>query len=232
MFTHIDSFPRALRQVPDAFQSFLVQGAHFTPAEEYPIITAGMIASVVPKKIMPFDKAISYRGILKDTFISFYSPDRTFERVRRNPKQYVRFFKRTAGIIGFDFSVHSDMPIIKQKSQMNDNLSLTYYFGQQGIPVIPNLRCGIDDLLPEFLSAIPHQNYVAIGTHGFIKETWQQYDWFCFLEQVLQTLHPKGVIVYGSLRNPMFDCFKSQTPFYFYEPWICQRRKKALSYVN
>lgn len=82
MFTHTDSFPRALRQVPDAFQSFLVQGAHFTPAEEYPIITAGMIASVVPKKIMPFDKAISYRSILKDTFISFYSPDRTFERVR------------------------------------------------------------------------------------------------------------------------------------------------------
>lgn len=65
MFTHTDSFPRALRQVPDAFQSFLVQGAHFTPAEEYPIITADMIASVVPKKIMPFDKAISYRGILK-----------------------------------------------------------------------------------------------------------------------------------------------------------------------
>lgn len=137
MFTHTDSFPRALRQVPDAFQSFLVQGAHFTPAEEYPIITADMIASVVPKKIMPFDKAISYRGILKDTFISFYSPDRTFERVRRNPKQYVRFFKRTAGIIGFDFSVHSDMPIIKQKSQMNDNLSLTYYFGQQAIAIQP-----------------------------------------------------------------------------------------------
>lgn len=232
MFTHTDSFPRALHQVPDAFQSFLVQGAHFTPTEEYPIITSDMIASTVPKKIMPFDKAISYQGILKDTFISFYAADQTFERVRRNPKQYVRFFKRTAGIIGFDFSIHSDMPIIKQKSQMNDNLSLTYYFGLQGIPVIPNLRCGTDDLLPEFLSAIPNKNYVAIGTHGFIKETWQQCEWYCFLEHTLQTLQSKGVIVYGSLRNPMFDYFKSQTPFYFYEPWICQRRKRALSHVN
>lgn len=43
------------------------------------------------------------------------------------------------------------MPIIKQKSQMNDNLYLTYYYGKQEIRVITNIRCGIDDLLPEFL---------------------------------------------------------------------------------
>ena len=83
---------------------------------------------------MPFSKAITYRGDLHDTFIGFYSPDDTFERVRRNPKRYLSFFKRTAGIIGPDFSIHSDMPIIKQKSQINDNLSLTYYYGSQGIP--------------------------------------------------------------------------------------------------
>ena len=118
---------------------------------------------------MHFSKAITYRGDLHDTFICFFSPDKSFERVRRNPKRYLSFFKRTAGIIGFDYSIHSDMPVIKQKAQMNDNLSLTYYYGSNGISVIPNLRCGIDDLLPEFLSALPKRSVVAVGTHGFIK---------------------------------------------------------------
>lgn len=221
------SLPRALRPAPDSFQAFLVDGAEFTKEEEYPIIPIHFISKEIPKRVVPFNKAITCHHNLQDTFISFYAPDQTFERVRRNPARYVRFFKNTAGIIGLDFSVHSDMPIVKQKAQMNDNLSLTYFFGSQGIPVIPNVRCGVDDLTPEFLSAIPKHSYIAIGTHGFIKEKWQQYDWYCFREEIIPYLSPRGIIVYGSLRNSMFEVFKKQVPFYFYEPWICQRRKRG-----
>lgn len=223
--------PRALQQVPDSFQSYLVDGAKFTKDEEYPILEKDIISQNIPQYIMPFDKAITYRGNLKNTFICFYVADQLIERVRRNPKKYIAFFKRTAGIIGFDYSVHSDMPLVKQKSQMNDNLSLTYFFGKQGIPVIPNLRCGVNELVPEFLSAIPQQSYVAIGTHGFIKETWQQCEWYCFLDKVINMLSPKGIIVYGSLRNSMFNELKKKVPFYFYEPWICHRRKQVKSNV-
>ena len=172
------------------------------------------------------------RPDLHDTFIGFYSPDDTFERVRRNPKRYLPFFQRTAGIIGLDFSIHSDMPVVKQKSQINDNLSLTYYYGSQGIPIIPNLRCGIDELLPEFLSAIPCNKLVAIGTHGFVHQTQEQCEWYCFIETFCKTLQPKGIVVYGSLRNRMFDDLKSRYPFFFYDPWISQRAKEVRRYGN
>ena len=213
--------------VPDSFSSFLVHGAHFTGTEEYPIIPAHFVSPVVPKEIVPFSKAITYRGDLHDSFICFYSSDDTFERVRRNPKLYLPFFQRTAGIIGPDFSIHSDMPIIKQKSQINDNLSLSYYYGSQGIPIIPNLRCGMDELLPEFLSAIPRNNLVAIGTHGFVQQTQEQCEWYCFIESFCKVLQPKGIVVYGSLRNRMFDNIKSRYPFFFYDPWISQRAKEV-----
>ena len=215
----------ATEVVPDSFQSFLVSGAHFTNQEEYPIIPESFVSSVIPKKIMPFSKAISFRGDLHDTFISFYSPDETFERVRRTPKRYLSFFQRTAGLIGPDFSIHSDMPIIKQKSQINDNLSLTYYYGSQGIPTIPNLRCGTDELLPEFLSAIPCNCLVAIGTHGFVHQTQEQCEWYCFIEAFCKKLNPEGIIVYGTLHSRMFNELKDTYPFFFYEPWICQRAK-------
>lgn len=77
--------------VDDSFQAFLVDGALFTHKEEYPILREDMISTSVPKKIMPFSKAITFQGDLSDTFICFFSPDKTFERIRRNPRKYIHF---------------------------------------------------------------------------------------------------------------------------------------------
>ena len=213
--------------VEDSFQAFRVEGAFFTNTEEYPIIPLKMVATEPPKKIMPFNKALTFQGDLSETFICSFSPDKTFERIRRNPKKYLRFFKRTAGIIGFDYSIHSDMPMIMQKSQIYDNLSLTYFYGTNGIPVIPNIRCGDDDLLPEFLEAIPKKSMIAIGTHGFCKEMREKYEWYCFLETVITRLNPTTVVVYGSLNGKIFDDFKDHTNFIFYDPWIKQRYREV-----
>ncbi len=221
-----------LEKVEDSFQAFLVEGANFTQIEEYPIIPREFISTVIPEKIMPFQKAIHYRGDLSKTFICTYSPDGTFERIRRNPRRYIDFFRRTAGLIGFDFSIHTDMNLIKQKSQMNDNLSLTYFYGLQGNKVIPNIRCGSGELLPELLSAIPQRTLIAVGTHGFIKYKYEKYEWYCFLERVVADLKPSGVIVYGSLRDPIFDDLKKETAFYCYEPWIAERRKGGKNNVD
>lgn len=213
-------------EVEDSFQAFLVDGANFTENEEYPILEDWMIPNNPPKRIMPFDKALNYQGDLCDVYICTYARDCTFERVRKNPKLYLRFFKRCAGIIGFDYSIHSDMPIVKQKSQMNDNLSLSYYYGKQGIKLIPNIRYGIDELAGEFLSAIPKHSLIAIGTHGFIKEIPQKAEWYCFLDKIINDLKPIGIIVYGKLSGHVFDEFKDRCKFYYYEPWIYSNRKR------
>ena len=213
--------------VDDSFYAFLVEGASFTQTEEYPILPKSIISTVVPKKILPFSKAITFHGDLHDTFICFFSPDKTFERIRRNPRKYLPFFQRTAGIIGFDFSIHDDMPIVKQKSQINDNLSLTYFFGKNGVSVIPNLRCGMNELLPEFLQAIPPHSIVAVGTHGFCRSPEERCEWYCFLEPIIQRLAPSTIIVYGTLNAPLFDDLKAQTNFVFFDSWISQRYREV-----
>lgn len=215
-----------IKKVPDSFQAYLVKDASFTKQEEYPILQKDMISDKLPIDIMPFNKAITYKGDLSNTFICFYEPDDSFERIRRNPKRYLNFFKRTAGIIGLDFSVHSDMPIIKQKAQMNDNLSLTYYFGSNGIPVIPNIRCGIDELIPEFLEAIPKHSIIAVGTHGFIKTTKEKYEWYCFLDTIITELAPQKIIVYGTLSSKIFDDIKQKQEFVLYDSWVAKRVKE------
>lgn len=213
--------------VEDSFQAFLVEEAEFTQNEEYPIIESWMVPETPPARILPFCKAINYRGDLSDVYVCFFSPDPTFERVRRMPKRYLPFFKRCAGIVGFDSSIHTDMPLIKQKSQMNDNLSLTYYFGKNGCPVIPNARWGIDETADEFLSAIPTNTLIAIGIHGFSKLNWQKAEWSCFLEKLIESRKPKGIVVYGNPNKAIFDPFLGKCPFFFYEPWINERRRRG-----
>ena len=211
--------------VEDSFQAFLVEGAKFTRIEEYPIIEKWMISQKPPKHIMPFDKALNYQGDLSNVYVCTYARDCTFERIRKNPKKYLNFFKRCAGLIGFDFSIHSDMPIVKQKCQMNDNLSFSFYFGKQGNKLIPNIRYGIDELADEFLCAIPKHTLIAIGTHGFIKEIPQKAEWYCFLEKIISSLDPSGIIVYGKLSGNIFKEFEGKCKFYYYEPWIYSNRK-------
>lgn len=218
--------------VSDSFQAFLIEGAEFTSKEQYPILRADMIPNDVPINVMPFNKAINYKGDLSSTYICTFSPDESFERIRRNPRKYIKFFKRTAGIIGFDFSIHIDMPLIKQKQQINDNLSLSYFYGNQGINIIPNIRCGIDELLPEFLEAIPKHSIIAVGTHGFCKEISEQCEWYCFLEKIIEELQPEVIVVYGSLRGKMFDEIKQKAKFVFIEPWIKKEYKEVKSNVN
>lgn len=218
--------------VEDSFQAFLTENAHFTSIEEYPIIPCEMVSKELPKKIMPFNKALKYQGKLDDIFVCTFSPDKTFERVRRNPQKYVSFLKRTAGLIGFDFSIHSDMPVIKQKSQINDNLSLTYYYGDQGIPIIPNLRCGIDELIPEYFEALPQYSTFALGVHGFVKETQEQWEWYYFIDRVIKELHPKSLIVYGHLNSKIFEDFTDKTNIVQYNSWISDRWKEVLACGN
>lgn len=212
--------------VEDSFQAFLVEGASFTKEEEYPVLESWMIPKTPPKKIMPFDKALNYKGDLSEVFVCTYARDPSFERIRRYPRRYVDFFNKCAGLIGFDFSVHSDMPIIKQKSQINDNLSLTFFYGKEGNKVIPNIRYGCDETSQEFLNAIPKHALIAIGTHGFIKTIPQKAEWRCFLEKVIKELEPTGIIVYGHLDGTLLEGMKEKCRFYFYEPWINEDRKR------
>lgn len=215
------------KEIKDTFQAYLVEGANFTEEDEYPIIEMEMVSKEKPIKIIPFNKYKEEKNI-SECYICFYAPDETFERIRRNPKKYTSLFKRCNGIIGFDFSVHVDMPLIKQKSQMNDNLSLTYYYGRKGIKIIPNIRFGTEETCDEFLSAMPHNTLIAIGTHGFIQLKSQKYNWFRELNKIIDVLNPSGIIVYGFLEGKIFDSIKKRVPIYCYEPWIRKRRKEVI----
>ncbi len=218
--------------IEDSFQSFLVNDANFTDGEEYPIIKKTMVPNSPPTKVMPFCKAITYRGDLSEYFIYFYSQDGTFERVRKNPKRYLRFFKRCKGIFGFDFSVHTDMPLVKQKAQLNDNLSLSFYFANKGVALYPNCRGGSDCLNDEYLSAFPMHTYLALGVHGFVQLKEQRHEWRLWIDKIVNKLEPIGFIVIGHLPKDIVKDYENSVKFYFFDSLVEERRKEAEKHAN
>ena len=218
------------KQKPDSFQAFLVEGASFTTQEEYPVIEHWMVPSTPPKKILTFEESLKCKNPA-ECFVCFYAFDDTFERVRRHPRRYLKYFEKFAGIIGTDFSVHSDQPLVKQKSQMNDNLALSYYFGRNGIPIIPNIRYGSDCTKDEFLSAIPKNSLVAIGTHGFVRTRAERMIWISSIHELIAAIHPLGIVVYGTMPEPMNSEFSGLVPLYLYDTWA-EAREKEMKHVG
>jgi hypothetical protein len=98
---------------------------------------------------------------------------------------------------------------------------------EQRLSGYPERPLGHDDTADEFLTAIPKRSIVAIGLHGFSKRNWQKAEWHCFLEKLIESREPIGIIVYGNPNETIFGPFKGKCDFFFYEPWISQRRRKG-----
>jgi hypothetical protein len=187
-----------------------------------------MIPREIPENIIPFDKIANCKN-LKDFYICFFCQDKQFNCVKNSPKKYLPLFKKSKGLIGLDYSVHTDMPIIVQKYQMYTNLSLMFYYGLHNIKIIPNIRWGLDETSNEFIDAIPRETLVAIGTHGFIKTHEQQQEWIAFISKIVFKLSPSGILVYGSHPDFVFNNFPN-TKFYFIDSWTSsfwKERKNA-----
>lgn len=222
-----------MKIIEDSFKAFLIEKADLTDIEGYPKIRENMVSRQLPLDIVTFEESLKIpKEKRKYYYVCTYSPDKTFMRVLNNPKRYVEYFREFAGIIGFDFSIHSDMPPIVQKQQMNNNLSLTYYYGNNNILTIPNIRTGSNYISQEFYKAIPRNVLVAVGTHGFIKNNTQRYEWYYCLREIIEKLNPTGIIVFGTLRGKLFDRIKEMVPIYQYDSWADKKYKKEKASSN
>jgi len=211
------------KQVKDNFKAELVENAYFTSEEEYPILREEFISKEIPKKIIPFDKSKEVKN-RKDYYVCFYCADETFNKIYNYPKRYLKFLSTFAGVITPDWSIHEDLPIIKQKENMNKNLEFAYFLGNNGIPIIPNIRCGGNKVKEEYYKAIPKNIKIAVGTYGFIKSIKEQENFDAFIEEIIYYLDPCDIIVYGAMPKRVFNKYiKYGINFHHYEPYISNK---------
>ncbi len=217
--------------IRDVYLAYLIQGARRTQEEGYPIIEPWMVAKKPPVDIVQWDK----RNTVKDKSqcaVSFYCKDQYFSSLQCNPKKYTKEVREYECVIGMDASPFDNMPSIVQKSQIFDNLAITYYYGRMGIPVIPNVRLGTDCTVNS-LEAYPQNTLIAVGSNGFTHALSNRK---IFREQIaiiVDKLSPKGIVVYGPASEIVFQAAENAgIPIFQYDAFMTRRYKERKRGAN
>ncbi len=208
--------------VRDVFLSHLVSGAKRTEPDGYPIIENWMIAKEPPNEIYQWD----CRNEVKNpavTGMSFYCRDEKLTPVLNHPHRYIEKLSVYKCVIGMDASPYDNMPLVVQKSQIYTNLAITYFFGKQGLKMIPNVRLGNDDTIG-MLDAIPHHCLIAVGTNGFIRNLKNRKIYKEQMDIIVDTLHPTGILIYGQDYEEVFgSANKANIPLFQYDSHTMKR---------
>jgi len=221
--------------IRDVYLAYLIDGANRTKTDEYPVIERWMVATEPPKEIIQWDRRQDVVNP-KTTAMCFYCNDSGFTPILNNPKAYVEKMKEYAIVIGIDASPYDNMPLVVQKSQIYLNLAISYYYGTQGIKIIPNVRIG-DNRTLSSLEAYPNHTLISLGTNGFIKRLDNRHIFTEQAKKVIDTLEPSGIILYGKGIEEINDYAGLKgIPIYQYDSYTMKENKKdklrKLSEVN
>lgn len=220
----VNIFKRKPPYIRDVYLAKIIEGARFTD-DGYPIIEKWMVATEPPKELSQWNCRSKVNNP-STTGMSFYCTDQYFQPVISNPDLYLDKLSKYQVVIGLDASPYDNMPPIVQCSQIYVNLAVTYYYGRQGIKIIPNVRLGHVKTYSS-LDAYPKETLISIGTNGFVNDKNNRKIFEEQLRIIIDKLNPSGIIVYGTIPEDIFSYAKEkEIPLYVYESFIHSRRSK------
>ena len=210
-------------KIDDNFHNYLVEGARLVGSAGIPMLMQTKNAQI-PKGLIPYDKA--KKGIYKNRYVHFYLFDKYFNSILTATKRYVDLLKSYAGVITPDFSILINQAKCLQETNTYFSRAVGFYLQKQGIPIIPNVRWGNKPTFDFCFLGIPKNSIVSISTHGCIRDNELREIFKEGLYQMLKTIEPTDVIVYGSKAEDIFEKYKKYTNFHFYPSWASEMLKK------
>lgn len=210
----------------DVYLAYLIDGASRTKPDGYPIIEGWMVAKNAPRFLAQWDQRNSVNDP-EHTGMSFYCIDPELTPILNHPDKYIDKLRKYQCVVGMDASPYDNMPLVVQKSQIYLNLGITYFYGKQGIKIIPNVRVGTTDTLSS-LAAYPHGHLIAIGTNGFMHNKDNRAIFKNQVTTIIDTLEPSGILVYGPASEFVFEeAIKKKIPIYQYDSYMMVKNRKT-----
>lgn len=96
------------------------------------------------------------------------------------------------------------MPLVVQAYNTYRGRALGHWLQENGVRVIPNIRFGDERTYDFCCAGITPGETIAIGSYGCIKDREDRRYFKQGLSFVMDTLHPKRLIVYGDAPGDIF----------------------------
>lgn len=149
-----------------------------------------------PQKIVPFNMA--NRQADKDAGIHFFIDDYQFERIWRSPQRYAELLRPFRCVFTPDFSLYADMPMAMKIWNAYRCRAIGAYWQRQGLKVVPTLQWAEPRTFDFCFDGIPKGGMVAVSTLGAAKGRLSRQMWIAGMQEAVNRIHPKTVLLYGS----------------------------------
>ena len=148
-----------------------------------------------PKELVGFNYAKTASKF--DVGIHFFIDDYQFERLWNAPEKYLDLLKRFECVVMPDFSLYLDMPLPMQAWNSYRSKALALWWQRNGVTVIP-CPCWADERSYDFVfSGLPSGSTIAVSTVGVKRSEESRGYWFKGMDECLERLEPKRVLLYG-----------------------------------
>lgn len=207
----------------------LVFGADFDGVLEIPIIKAPKQISM-PEGITPFSRRETAVGT--NEAIGHFEKDISFADILIHPESYIEDLSRFKYVIPIDASLYRDAPLAVQVTNLYRSRAIGSYYQRKGINVIPLVRWGNEytytsKYFPEKIAflGVEKNSIIAISTYGCIRTKEDKYYFSSGLYEMLNTLEPKAILVYGSMPDSVFGRYLNYCSFVNYPDWITRMKR-------
>lgn len=178
-----------------------------------PVLDPSWAPTSIPPRAAPFSKVARRldEGVdMKDVVVHFYEHDREFLCIFEDMERWSRALSHAGAVIGPDLTIYEGMPLRAQIKALRVNLALSSFLGRQGIPLIPNARCGDEILFEEYLSALPEGCPLAIGVTGFAWSKLDKMAWIYWVHLLREAKRPPLILVVSESGRFLEEAFPSQ----------------------
>lgn len=178
------------------YDNTLVAGAY-----DMPVIQA---TNHVPKDLISFNYMLTKDDFAKG--IHFYIDDYQFERIWNTPDKYMDRLAMFDCVLTPDFSLYMDMPLAMQIWNVYRSRLIGQKMQDAGITVIPALSWSDERSYDFCFDGLQQGGTVSVSTIGVKQDEDAAAIWVSGMNEAINRLKPKCVVVYGGDIGYEFPC--------------------------
>ena len=151
------------------------------------------------EQAISFNYALTFKGDKEETICHFFVDDYQFERVWKNPDNYVSMLRKFKAVAAPDFSVSDDFPTAIKIYNEYRKAWLTRYFQEQGVCMLPTAEWGGEDTLGYAFAGIPKRSPVCVTAAGITQNKLEREMFEAGLVELKRQIDPVKLNVFGTL---------------------------------
>lgn len=217
------------RNKEDVFGAYLLDGAEYDIESGWDIPYVDTPTELaLPTKLVGYQK--SNQCVERSmAYLHFYHKDYVFDG--RMGIWYAlvfnSFFKKGfklskldgyRAIITPDFSMYYDMPIIMQMWNLLRSRIVGFYLAKLGYNVVVNVRWTDEKSYSYCFAGLRQNDIVAVSTLGCLRSNADKQLFMPGLEELINRIHPKTIVIYGSLNDEIKTLLKKYEQNYLFFP--------------